>query len=540
MAFENLKKAGIKILLTKIKGYLEETYMQIKNAVRSVNGNEPDADGDIKLTSVPYAQNLESESSKIVSDSFSVRTAGGDASISSGNAWLMNIKGNNVHEDYVPESISPVSSNPALSVAVDRDTFVTAMDDSGSLLAVFQTNWSIDLSTYGITVTGTPADGDTITITYVKEERGTITVTDPQSLVATGWNLLNSSEGIARVVKYDFGYRIDGEYDTIKFSSTLDGTQSDVTVIDGSFDIPTSGYIFVTGSDLSETAVYMTWEDWTEGYSGDFEAYTEHVVNLSTVMANKFPYGLLKAGSAVDEIDLNLAQIISRVERLNYTAENLATAKASGREYEYDTDYIYLERASAVVSSVSIDGAFQSDDHGIEFFPDVDVPIGTEILYGVNLRNKLEREVLTLSQQTLTSQQKAQVRSNIGAMASDDIANNLTTTASGKALDARQGKVLSDRISTVEGRAVTQYYLNANATTEIPMESNARYFIIINSTASTVRDALIVACSSAGAVGCARLVNASNVDLDTSVANKLKITNNATNSGRAYVEKFFN
>ena len=44
------------------------------------------------------------------------------------------------------------------------------------------------------------------------------------------------------------------------------------------------------------------------------------------------------------------------------------------------------------------------------------MPLETEILYGKNLRDKLERDVLTISQQTLTEEEKAQVRTNIGAM----------------------------------------------------------------------------------------------------------------------------
>ena len=54
MAFENLKSTGISYLLTRLKDY----FLQIKDAVRSVNGNEPDGTGNIQINSVPYAQNL--------------------------------------------------------------------------------------------------------------------------------------------------------------------------------------------------------------------------------------------------------------------------------------------------------------------------------------------------------------------------------------------------------------------------------------------------------------------------------------------------
>lgn len=424
MAFENLKSTGIAYLLGKIKTHLEATYMKIADAVKSVNGIEPDEDGDITLNTVPYAQNLESESSKRVYDTFIQRTGGGEASVANAGAWLMNVKGNSEHEGFTPESLTMTVSavgEPPITATIDHDTFVEAVSTSGTTTLVYSSSWSADPANYGVTVTGTPVAGDTITIVYVKEVRGTITVADPRKLIATGWNLYNHTNGYAKVVKYEYGYRIDGTYTALQYSATVSGEKTDVTVVDGSFDITADGYIWVTDGSASDTAIYMTWEDWTEGHDGDFAAYTESAVDMSAVMASKFPYGLLKVGSVVDEIDLNLGQTISRVERLEYNSTNLATAKASGREYEYDENYIYLERASAVVSSVTINGSFTSNDHGIEFFTNTEVGVDAETLYGVNLKNKLEREVLTMSQQTLTSQQKAQVRSNIGVPKDTDV-----------------------------------------------------------------------------------------------------------------------
>ena len=41
--------------------------------------------------------------------------------------------------------------------------------------------------------------------------------------------------------------------------------------------------------------------------------------------------------------------------------------------------------------------------------------------------------------------------SNLPSYDGTEIANNLTTTATGKALDASQGKALNDRLGTIEG-----------------------------------------------------------------------------------------
>ena len=105
----------------------------------------------------------------------------------------------------------------------------------------------------------------------------------------------------------------------------------------------------------------------------------------------------------------------NKLEVKEYDAENLAEAEASGRAYTYDEDYIYLERATAVTNSISVSGAVTVDDHGLELISQTDIPVTVEMLYGNNLKNKLERNVLTISQQTLTTSEKAQARANIDA-----------------------------------------------------------------------------------------------------------------------------
>lgn len=455
MAFENLKKSGIAYLLGKLK----DIFLQIKDAVHSVNGEEPDANGNINIRTVPYAQNLESELSQRNGGTFIMRTAGGTSSIENGDAWLMNIKGNSDHDGYVPEvltmTVSPVESEEregTITAEIDRDTFVAYVDESGTTNLIYTTDWSADPSLYGVTVTGTPYSGDVISIVYVKEERGTITVADPQKMIGTGWNLYNHSTGYARAVKYsdDYGFRVEGTYTGLQFSSTISGTRYAISPVDGAFDVPSDGFIWVAGGNSTDTAVYMTWSDWTEGYEGEFASYTESEVDFSSVMSEYFPNGLLKAGSVVDEIDFNIGQVISRVERLLYTAENRAAAESSGREFEFDENYIYLARSSAVTNSISVDGAVSVDDHGIEFFTETDIPVTAEMLYGNNLKNKLERDVLTKSQ---------------------DLINNLTTNDATKALTAAQGYLLNGNLATVSsnvtavsGRMMKGKYTNYGLT----------------------------------------------------------------------------
>lgn len=411
MAFENLKSTGITYLLTKLKG----VFLQIADAVKTVNGTLPDANGEITIDTVPYARNLESESTRRNTDTFIERTSGGESSISDGNAWLVSVRGNNVHTGFTPESIEMSVNGDGITAVLDHDDFVEAMSGSGTLTLSYTTEWSADPDNYGITVTGTPTDGDSIVVVYVAEVRGTITVPTPTGFVSTGWNLYSHANGYARVVKYAHKYRVDGTYTKLQFSETLNGSRSNITVKNRAFDVPSDGFVWVTGGNGTNTAIYASWEDWTAGRPGDWAAYSASEVDLSTVMSTYFPNGLLKAGSTVDEIDLNLNQAIVRVERMAYSAANLATAQASGREYEYDEDYIYLAKASVTPETITLDGNVTASDHGIEYFTGSDVPVNAEIIYGANLKNKLEREVLTISEQTLSAEQQKQVRTNIGA-----------------------------------------------------------------------------------------------------------------------------
>lgn len=426
-AIVNLQGKTAETILVK-SGSAETVEEALAARVQTVNGVHPDSTGNAELTTVPMAENLISELSQTNTDAFVIRTAGGESSIDSGSAWLLSVKGGSIHTGYSAESLTMTVTESGeaghISATIDRDEFVEAVSTSGTTTMVYSDeNWSvsgsvIDPSDYGVTITGEPVSGDSISIVYVAEVRGTILPTTPTKLTSTGWNLYNHTGGYARVVKYSdvYGFMISGSYTALKYSATYSGTKSDLTVTSGNFTVPDDGYVWVTGGDSTTTAIWATWEDWTDAYEGNFAAYTESVVDFSSVMTTYFPNGLLKAGSSVDEINLNIGQAISRVERMAYSASNLATAKASGRDYEYDEDYIYLARAEAVVNNLtSVDGGYTANDHGLEWFVGTDIDVTASILYGINLKNKLERDVLTISAQSLTGAQKTQVLTNIQA-----------------------------------------------------------------------------------------------------------------------------
>ena len=476
-----------------------------EGTVKTVNDIGPDEDGNIQIDRVPLADNLYTENSKRIDESFLVRTTAGNGSVSDGPAWAQIMRGNRAHTGFTPESIqmtvnaetrptpaaitasldeatfeayvgvagtyeldyldgwsatpslygvtvsnTPVNGDkitivwdgendavltvtavgrtapPAITATLDRATFVGYVDASGTITLNYTTEWSANPALYGITVENTPVSGDQIVVVYVKEVRGTITQAQPTAIVATGWNLYDHTNGYARVVKYSnlYGYLIQGTYTSLAFAETPTGTQTAITPDeDGLFSVPGDGYIIVTGGNATDTAIICTWSDWEEGPDVDWEAYAESSVNIAAIMTAYFPYGLCKIvdGDDVvcDEIDFVHKQAINRITRMAYSEENRASCEAAGRPFEYDENYIYQARATETTNAITVDEEYTVSEHGLEWFAGSSVEIWSEILYGTNLKDKLKRDVLTISKQTLTSGQKAQVRENIGAAPAD-------------------------------------------------------------------------------------------------------------------------
>lgn len=390
----------------------------------SVNNIEPDpVSRDIQIRTVPLADNLTSDEMQLNTGTYIIRSSGGEAPIKNGSAVLSEIHGNMVKTGYVPESlnINVTIGDDHLSITYNRETFVEEVTSSGTIVFNYTSSWNLDPATYGITVDGTPVNGDQITAVYVKGDRGTIETASPTAFVSTGWNLYNHSAGYARVVRYseEYGFMISGNYTTIKFAETLTGDKVTITPINGYFTLPagaSDGYVFLTGGNATNTAIWMTWSDWTEQPNdGVYQPYEQTSVDLTGVMVY-FPNGLMRIGNVFDEINLNTLRAYSRIERMEYSAENLAAVIASGLPYDTDTGYIYAVKETPANYSISIDGGYTANDHGTEMFIGTSVGVTASSFYGNDLKNKLRTDVLTISQQTLSAAQKGQVLENIGAV----------------------------------------------------------------------------------------------------------------------------
>ena len=399
-----------------------------KDAVKSVNNVLPGSSGNVQISTVDAARQLVSENTQLVDGTFIRRTSGGNTSIGTGDAYLGVIRGNSVHTGVVEESftttITSSAQDPITADVTTPATFRTQATEGGTYNFNYTTGWDVDPTTWGITVTGTPVNGDKVTVVWVEAERGTITPATPTAFTGSNWNLYNNTTGYARVLKYsdDYGFGISGAYTTVKFASTLTGTQTTITPVEGIFTIPSDGYVFVTGGNATNTAIWMQDSDWTESYEGGWEAHHEDIISLTTVMEN-FPHGLCSVGDVRDEINLNTQESQVRIERMEYSAENLAAVVSAGRAYDADEDYIYAVYADADMPDpvdIDLDGSYTADDHGMEWFDDTSVPANTQIIYGENLIDKLRTDVVTISSQTLNSTQKTQVRANIGAASSSE------------------------------------------------------------------------------------------------------------------------
>lgn len=430
MAF--LDYPGLQRFTNKFKDWVN-AILESVHPVLAVNNNLPDPSGNVEISTVDYAYNIAADDAQGSYGEFIERTTGGDASLSDGDAWLSSVKGRSIHTGYVAESLTfdvvnatrPEEVDTDIEATLNRNTFVQYVSQSGTIVILYtSSNWTVSgsivtPSDYGLTITGTPYEGDTITIYYTKEVRGTITNATPASFNSTGWNLFQYTteyegySGYAKVLNYSeqYGFLIGGTYTSLEFSETFDGAKTPLTVVSDAFVVPSDGYVWVVGGDNTSTYIHMTWSDWIAGPSGGWAEYDVSTIDLSSIMAN-FPFGLCRVGTVADVIDFDLHTAISNIGRMEYSDANLATVKTTYSAWDYDENYIYYVKNTADSYQFSADGAYTASDHGIEYFTGTSVPLYATMLYGQNLRDKLRSDVLTISNQTLTPTQQKSARTN--------------------------------------------------------------------------------------------------------------------------------
>lgn len=396
--------------------------------VLSVNGITPNNLGNVTVEEVAYARNLTADTAQATAVAFVQRMAGGTASISDGDAAMQQIRGVNVHTGIVQEVLlldvdAPRQGGDSIEAAINRATFVSEVTGSGTYTFEYSGSaWTLDgdavtLLDYGITVTGTPAIGDKIIVDYVQASRGQIAVATPTVFNATGWNLFDKNVDRAKVLKYAGDYIIGGAYSGIQYAQSIGASRQTITPVNGVFDIPGDGYIFVTGGDATTTYITPRQSDWTEGPDVPFAAYTRSTIDL-TVLGDLFEDGMAAVGGVFDVVDFEMGMAIKKIEKLTYSDETIAALISAGRAYDADENSIYAVMDSAdwetVELAATMDGIYSVSDHGIEWFDGTETGPYCMVLYGQNLKDKLVSDVLTISQQALTPEQQEQVQKNIG------------------------------------------------------------------------------------------------------------------------------
>ena len=428
-------------------------------------------------------------------------TTGTTTFIYNGNSWNNNLATYGITANGVPLENDSITITwqktiPSFTVSINENTFLnTVSNTTGTTTFIYTSNgWNYNLNTYGIITNGTVIEQDSIIVSWQKENRGIITQSNPRKFISTGWNLYDNSKGYARVIKYhpEYGFGIGGTYTSLQFSTDTAKTQNvqTITPVEGHFSIPSDGYIHVTGGNSTNTHIWMTWSDWTDqANDGIFQPYAEYNIDFSSIMTSNFPYGLCEVENYKDEINFEFGMFIRRIDRIAYNTTNLTTVKNYGTPYEYDENYIYYVLSSPITGSITLEGNYTAYDHGLEIFTNTEEKVLANSIYGNNLKNKLERDVLTISQQTLNESEQDQVRTNIMAKCLPIIVectpNNMSESSSTRKNDNR---ITNDMvvINTVFGNS--NYQIN-----DWTVNTYTHYLTISGSTFATTNVTLYLA-----------------------------------------------
>lgn len=474
-------------------------------SVTSVNGET----GDVTLNHVALADNLYSADNQEIYDGYAFRTSGGTVSIDNGEANLTAIYGNTEVEGRVPMSLRLLCSNQDLQLSINAETWRQSSlgGASGSYPFVYDTDhWeysgsTVNLTDYGISLLGTPATGDTITVNYTVGTQGTLRVARPTAFKAIGLNQFDKANNILTDYSIDTDGKVVANPGTyVAYIHAVGGLNDGYTVYSSNNavlriglcgTVPDSGttgieivasstgtsyvtpdedcYICVVCTDIDTLCVHPTWS----GYEDTtYESYQEDSVAIPTADADgtSLPtasYGMPSVGSVRDELSFDMKTYTQRIARLAYSAANLETVQAMGVDYDYDAANIFYVLDSPIVYSLAntVSGVYTVADFGTEEFLGTSVKLYAQNVYGANLRDKLRTDVVTISAQTLTDSEKGQVCTNIGAARSplqftDTVVgtdSTVSASVSGDITGASVAKEAFETQITTEGSYVFSY-----------------------------------------------------------------------------------
>ena len=372
------------------------------------------------------------------------------------------------------------NSSSINDIDITPNTWMSQISESGDYTFAYSEtngNWYyngtiITLNTYGINIhSSIPTDGDEIyisynvgtpnsilTVNYTAADQGTIVVATPTAFKATGFNQFNGSTLVSdindtgiinnasisngvivntsgRYICYvhavggvERGYVAYSESGTIRnigwcenlpqLNESVVTTDSSVTNTISSILFANDGYVVVEVTSYNDLCVHPRWSTDDETY----EAYVLPSVKefpTEDIEGTPLPigiYGMPSVGTVADRLDFDTGVYIKRIERIENNSQNMTYVQGLEVSYDWDSNYIYYVRPTPQNYIVDVNPVYTVNDFGTEEFVDTEVPLKVQLLYGQNLRDKLRTDVVTISAQSLSANQKAQVCTNIGAV----------------------------------------------------------------------------------------------------------------------------
>lgn len=295
-------------------------------------------------------------------------------------------------------------------------TYTYSSSDSAwtSTLPQALQNMKVDGSDY------VPQDGDEITITRSPYREGRAQFSTPKAFVALGLNSFNKDSattisdftednGVYTVYVYavaglENGYVVYSQNSGITAagigSGKTDTMDSATTTYGESLSIvyPTTAkpYIIVTTTDIDGLCIHPRWS----GYNDEvYEPYEESKVDgLLNLMVTNNTY-LWSVGDVRNIIDVKNGQIIRNISSEEYSAarvnELIASGLTIGTDFDFDDTLIYMVLDTPIVSPITLDGSYNANDFGVEYFVDangiIPTPLYAETYYMNNLVDKLRR-----------------------------------------------------------------------------------------------------------------------------------------------------
>lgn len=366
--------------------------IQDSKAARSVDGTT--------ASHVEEANQIYTATGVSQTEYFTYRTTAGDASISTGSATLAKVIGHTVQTGHTDEVFNMESSfsDSSTTVSVDMSIFRGKDLPDGDYLFTYDgSSWTlgstnVDLTEYGLTVTGNVSENDIISITYVALVIGELATATPTAFVSTGYNQYNATAGYAHVIGNN-QYRISGTYTSLGLATEIGGATTAVTVTGGKFTPATDGYIYVTGAS-GDILIALVWSGIRD--SDPFEAYEADTIAIPTEDASSTAlptasYGMPSVHRVYDELSLADKQYVQRIGHYTYSSANLSTVEALGVDYWYDENDIFYVLAEPIVYTLAstVTASYVANDFGTEEFTGTETTVGASLYYGNNLVDKL-------------------------------------------------------------------------------------------------------------------------------------------------------